>query len=48
MPISVPEAGDFGGAFGAARLALMVRNWGGAEIATLPKISRVVMPGTRL
>ncbi|MGB4826981.1 MAG: xylulokinase, partial [Paracoccaceae bacterium] len=48
VPISVPVAGDFGGAFGAARLALMAATGAGAEIATLPKISRVVAPDAAL
>ncbi|MFZ1340670.1 MAG: xylulokinase [Paracoccaceae bacterium] len=48
VPVSVPVAGDFGGAFGAARLALMAATGAGAEVATLPKISRVVMPDPAL
>ncbi|WP_116133746.1 xylulokinase [Tropicimonas sp. IMCC34043] len=44
MPISVPEAGDFGGAFGAARLGMMAATGAGAEIATLPRIETVVEP----
>ncbi len=40
----VPEAGDFGGAFGAARLALMAATGGGAELAAPPPIARVVEP----
>ena len=44
MPIEIPEAGDFGGAFGAARLGLMAATGAGAEIATAPRIQRVVEP----
>lgn len=48
MPVELPVAGDFGGAFGAARLGLMAANGAGAEIATPPKIARVVEPDTTL
>lgn len=48
VPVQLPVAGDFGGAFGAARLALMAATGAGAEIATLPKIARVVEPDRRL
>ncbi|NDR55732.1 xylulokinase [Aliiruegeria sabulilitoris] len=44
MPVQVPVAGDFGGAYGAARLALMAATGSGAEIATIPEISKVVEP----
>ncbi|MGR3497674.1 MAG: xylulokinase [Limimaricola soesokkakensis] len=44
MPVELPVAGDFGGAFGAARLGLMAASGQGAEIATPPAISRVVEP----
>ncbi len=44
VPILLPEAGDFGGAFGAARLALMAATGAGPEIATLPPIARTVDP----
>ncbi len=44
MPVQVPVAGDFGGAYGAARLALMAATGAGAEIATIPEISKVVEP----
>ncbi len=47
-PVSLPVAGDFGGAFGAARLALMAATGAGAEIATLPKIHREVLPDPAL
>ncbi|WP_395540569.1 xylulokinase [Neotabrizicola sp. sgz301269] len=48
VPVALPVAGDFGGAFGAARLALMAETGAGAEIATLPKIARVIEPETAL
>ncbi len=43
LPIELPVAGDFGGAFGAARLAMMAA---GADegIATVPDIRGVVTP----
>ncbi|SDI23411.1 xylulokinase [Aliiruegeria lutimaris] len=44
MPVQVPVAGDFGGAFGAARLALMAATGAGAEVASIPEISKVVEP----
>ena len=47
-PVQLPVAGDFGGAFGAARLALMAATGTGAEIATLPKIARVIEPDPAL
>ena len=48
MPVSVPVAGDFGGAFGAARLGLMAATGAGPEIATQPAISRVIEPASTL
>ncbi len=48
VPVQLPVAGDFGGAFGAARLALMAATEAGAEIATLPQIARVVEPDRAL
>lgn len=42
--VQVPVAGDFGGAFGAARLAIMAATGAGAEIATLPPIGRTIEP----
>ncbi|EEW25243.1 xylulokinase [Rhodobacter ferrooxidans] len=47
-PVQLPAAGDFGGAFGAARLAIMAATGAGAEIATLPPISRVIEPDPAL
>ncbi len=43
-PVGVPVAGDFGGAFGAARLGMMAATGAGAEIATAPAIARVIDP----
>ncbi len=43
-PVSVPVAGDYGGAFGAARLAIMATTGAGAEIATPPAIARTIDP----
>ena len=47
-PVLVPAAGDFGGAFGAARLGLMAATGAGAEIATLPAIARQIDPNPAL
>ncbi|MBC7157179.1 MAG: xylulokinase, partial [Rhodobacteraceae bacterium] len=47
-PVSVPEAGDYGGAFGAARLGLMAATGAGAEIATPPAIARTIAPDPAL
>ena len=48
LPIALPVAGDFGGAYGAARLGLMAATGAGAEIATAPKIARTIDPDTKL
>jgi xylulokinase len=48
VPVLVPRAGDFGGAFGAARLAIMAATGAGAEIATLPPIARQIDPNPQL
>jgi xylulokinase len=42
--VAVPVAGDFGGAFGAARLAIMAATGAGSEIATQPPIDRTIEP----
>lgn len=47
-PVQLPVAGDFGGAFGAARLGLMAATGAGSEIATLPQIARVIDPDPSL
>ncbi|NBE07355.1 xylulokinase [Paragemmobacter ruber] len=46
--VHLPAAGDFGGAFGAARLGLMAATGAGAEIATLPPIARSIDPDPSL
>ena len=48
MPIEIPVSGDFGGAFGAARLGMMAATGAGAEIATAPKIATTIEPDTTL
>ncbi len=47
-PVQLPVAGDFGGAFGAARLGLMAATGAGAEVATLPQIARTIDPDPSL
>ncbi|MFC7705888.1 xylulokinase [Plastorhodobacter daqingensis] len=47
-PVTLPVAGDFGGAFGAARLALMAATGAGAEIATPPEAARTILPDAGL
>jgi xylulokinase len=47
-PVLLPVAGDFGGAFGAARLAIMAATGAGAEIATRPPIARSIDPDRTL
>ncbi|PTQ75370.1 xylulokinase [Celeribacter persicus] len=44
VPVDLPVAGDFGGAFGAARLGMMAATGGGAEIATTPRIQATIDP----
>lgn len=48
MPITVPVAGDFGGAFGAARLGLMAATGAGEEACTAPPTDHVIEPDTKL
>ncbi len=43
LPISVPEAGDFGAAFGAARLGMMAET-SDLSIATPPSVERTIEP----
>ena len=47
-PVDLPVAGDFGGAFGAARLAIMAATGGGAEHAPPPQIERSIDPDPAL
>lgn len=43
-PVDLPVSGDFGGAFGAARLGQMAATGGGADLATPPKIHASIDP----
>ncbi len=44
LPVDLPVAGDFGGAFGAARLGLMAATGAGAEACGTPPIARTIEP----
>jgi xylulokinase len=44
LPIRVPADGEFGAAFGAARLGMMAAGQGGVELATAPAIAREIEP----
>lgn len=44
LPVSIPVSGDFGGAFGAARLGMISLGGSLTDIATAPKIERVIEP----
>ncbi|MCR9086785.1 MAG: xylulokinase [Rhodobacteraceae bacterium] len=46
--IALPEGGEAGAAFGAARLGLMAATGAGAEIATAPPIARRIAPDPAL
>ena len=48
LPVSVPAQGDFGAAFGAARLGLMAAGDGGPAVATPPDIAHTYDPDTGL
>ncbi len=48
VPVSIPADGDFGAAFGAARLGLMAATGAGAEIAAPPAIARTIEPDAAL
>ena len=48
LPVALPVAGDFGGAFGAARLGMMAASGAGIELATPPAIARTIDPDTKL
>ncbi|MEL6619666.1 MAG: xylulokinase [Pseudomonadota bacterium] len=48
LPVDVPAQGDFGAAFGAARLGMMAAGDGGPEIATPPNIACTHDPDTKL
>ena len=44
VPVQIPVAGDFGGAFGAARLGYMAATEGGVEIASAPPVAETYDP----
>lgn len=44
VPVDLPVAGDFGAAYGAARLGQMAATGGGAELAAPPEMARTVDP----
>ncbi|MEM9524852.1 MAG: FGGY-family carbohydrate kinase, partial [Pseudomonadota bacterium] len=48
MPVEVPVGGDFGAAFGAARLGMMAATGAGREIAAPPAMDRIVRPDRAL
>lgn len=49
IPVDIPAAGDFGGAFGAARLGLIAATGADyAQICTPPRIARTIMPDPRV
>ncbi|MEE4189618.1 MAG: xylulokinase [Roseobacter sp.] len=48
LPVAVPAKGDFGAAFGAARLAMMAAGQGGAELAHPPEITSIIEPNASL
>ena len=48
VPVDVPAAGDFGGAFGAARLGLIAATGAiSPSICTPPKIAKTIKPETK-
>lgn len=47
-PIDIPVAGDFGAAFGAARLALMASTGCNSNVALKPNIAKRIEPDTKL
>lgn len=48
ISLMLPKTGDFGAALGAARLGMMAATGGGVDIATMPAMSKVVHPNTKL
>ncbi|WP_298260538.1 xylulokinase [uncultured Litoreibacter sp.] len=48
IPLIVPQTGDFGAAFGAARLAMMATTPAGLEIASMPPIAKTIDPNAAL
>ena len=47
-PVHVPQSGDFGAAFGAARLGLMAATGAGAELVGKPPVEREIHPNPAL
>jgi xylulokinase len=49
IPVDIPTAGDFGGAFGAARLGLIAATSADyGQICTPPRIAKTIMPDMRI
>ena len=48
IPLSVPKAGNFGAALGAARLGMMAGAGAGIEVATQPPLAKTVEPEAAL
>jgi len=48
VAVDLPVAGDFGGAYGAARLGQMAATGGGAEMAATPAIETTIEPNQSL
>jgi len=48
IPVAVPADGDFGAAFGAARLGMMAAGQGDDALATAPAIRHTIEPDTAL
>lgn len=48
IPVDIPKDGDFGAAFGAARLGLMAATGRDASICTPPEIAQTIEPNTAL
>ena len=44
LPISIPVSGDYGGAFGAARLSMIAQGASKDEVAIPPKIKKIIEP----
>ena len=44
LPISIPVSGDYGGAFGAARLSMIAQGASKDEVAISPKIKKIIEP----
>jgi xylulokinase len=49
IPVDIPGAGDFGGAFGAARLGLIAATGADyAQVCTPPRIAKTILPDLRI